>query len=77
MRISFNNLSAGTVIIAHMRAVIYIVVVDDSGLVNISGVIRRASPVAVTVRPVHILRAYEYPPAIRAIEANAYRYART
>ena len=70
--IPFDHICTRAVIVAHTGVVIYIVVIDDGGLVYIAAVIFGASPVVHTVRLVHILRAYKYPPAVGAVIAHAY-----
>jgi hypothetical protein len=66
VRITLNNICTWPIVVAHMCAIVYVVVIDDGSLVYISGVVRRTAPVVEAVSVIHILRAYEYPPAVGA-----------
>ena len=63
------------IVVTHMGVVIRIVIIDDSSLVVIGIVVRRASPVVIAVILIHIPWLYKYPPADRAIESKAYARA--
>jgi len=62
--IPFYDVSFRAVVITHMGAVVYIVVIDDSSLVYIGGIVARPSPVRIAIGFVHILRRHEYPPTV-------------
>ena len=66
-----DSIAPRSVIITHMGVIISIVVIHKGCLADILSVISRSSPVMKAVRRVHILRPYEYPPAIRAIVREA------
>ena len=63
MRNALNLFTPWAIVITHVCAVVHVVVVYDSSLMDVGVVIVRTSPVVYAIGLIHILRAYEYPPA--------------
>ncbi|MCD6011559.1 MAG: hypothetical protein K0Q79_1421 [Flavipsychrobacter sp.] len=67
---AFHLLTARAVVISYTCAVVYIVVIDHSGLADVRPVIRWPPPVVEAIPAVHISRLHKYPPAFRAVIAH-------